>query len=429
MQLIVSKRHNLEDVALAASGAKNALLHLLFATLLTDGDTRFSRAPTTLYDYFGAKDILHYLGSQVTESQTGTIIITPASATPVHSIPIEQTRKTRTSLMLLGSMSKHCGQLEIGYPGGCSFSDRRPFDIHLEGLKALGAKISTDYGRIQIEHHGDQDSCFYLRFPSVGATINLMLYSAIGNAEIRLENIALEPEVIAVSDYLTACGAKLSLDRQKRCLDIKGVSRLHGCSFAIIYDRIQLMSYAAMAYLYGIDITLTGVDSTAYIEAVLTVLDRCGARWHYQPQQQSITFSGRNAQLQATRIDAHPYPGFPTDLQPIFAVMLSLADGISCIKDHVYPERIRYVDELKKMNFPIEIVNGELTIHPLKNPLAHASMQSHDLRAGMACLLAASLCEQSSTISHAEQIFRGYSDLLPNMSHFMQIAIDHESLL
>ena len=426
MQLKVSKRHHLQDVNIKLSGAKNALLHLLFASLLTEEATTFDNVPSSLRDYHAVCDILQAIGGKVDRKEGVATITAPQKVNKIE-LSSNYTRRTRTSLMLLGALAKKVSLLKIGYPGGCSFSEQRPFDIHLLGFEALGAKVTHDEYHIVIEHQADKSVEHTLRYPSVGASINLMLYAATGTAQVKLNNIALEPEVIEVASFLNYAGAKIKIDHSARIMQIDGVEKLSGVTFRVMYDRIQTMTYAALAYLHGLNICVEGVDTKEYIAKPLDVLKQMGAKWQFDAERSRICFYGKKSVLAPVNITAMPYPEFPTDLQPIFAVMCAKADGVSEITDTVYPERIKYVDELKKLNFPIDYQDNKIKVlGSIVEPLHATSMKSYDLRAGMAVVMGASLSDQVCTITSAEQIFRGYENLLENLTHFMHISIDKE---
>ncbi|WP_116963551.1 UDP-N-acetylglucosamine 1-carboxyvinyltransferase [Fastidiosibacter lacustris] len=426
MQLKVSKRHNLNnDVTIQLNGAKNALLHLLFASLLPNAKTVFNNVPTSLNDYLAVCDILKVIGAKVYEQSNTSVEITPPEKLSEIKVSTDYTRRTRTSLMLLGALAKKVSKLIIGYPGGCSFSDQRPFDIHLQGFEALGAKVYHDEYHIAIEYDTDKNTEYKLRYPSVGASINLMLYAAIGSAEVILHNIALEPEVIEVASFINQCGGWVRIDHNTRSMHIKGVVELIGVNFRIMYDRIQTMTYAALAYLHEVDVCIEGIDTKEYIDKPLRILNEMGAHWRFDPAKQQIYFCGKISKLKPIKVTAMPYPEFPTDMQPIFSVMCIKANGPSEITDTVYPERVKYVQELERLGFPISCYNNTIQINPNKSYRLHATtMKSYDLRAGMAVIMAASLLDQVCTITSAQQVFRGYQNLLENMTNFMHISID-----
>lgn len=416
-----------DEITINISGAKNALLHLIFASLIPDSKTKFTNVPTTLLDYKGAKEILESVGAKVTEKGEDVTIDTIGVNTETLELCSEMTSKTRCSLMLLGSMLKKKGRVKIGFPGGCSFSEKRPFDIHLTGLEALGAEVKLADDYIEVSYKEEKNAEFKMAFPSVGATMNLIMYAVIGNSEVVLENVALEPEVVTLIDYLNNCGANIDFDIDSRKIKIVGVARLLGCEFEIIYDRIQAMTYAAMAYLYKTNVTITNINTedTYNIKKPLEKLTNAGAKWEYDKDTQQIKFFGKGSDINGVDIIAAPFPHFPTDLQPIYAVMLLAASSSSIIQDTVYPERINYVYQIRKMGFDISIDNNLIKIRPTKNlsNIRAAVMSVKDLRAGMACLMAGSLLDEYSTINNAHQIFRGYNNLIGNMSHFMKIEV------
>jgi UDP-N-acetylglucosamine 1-carboxyvinyltransferase len=419
-----------DEITINISGAKNALLHLIFASLIPDSETTFTNVPTTLLDYKGAKEILESVGATVTEKGNEIVSISPQNInTSMLELSEELTSKTRCSLMLLGSMLKKKGHVRIGFPGGCSFSDKRPFDIHLEGLQALGAEVKLNDDSIDVIYKEEKDALFKMGFPSVGATMNLVMYAVIGSSKVVLENVALEPEVVTLIDYLNNCGAKINFDTSAREITIHGVSKLSGCKFEIIFDRIQAMTYAALAYLYKTNVTITNINaSLKNIEKPLEKLTGANAKWEYDEKARSIKFLGKDSNISGVDIIAAPFPHFPTDLQPIYALMLLKANTTSTIQDTVYPERINYVYQIRKMGFDLAIDNNLIRINPLKDISAvrPAVMSVKDLRAGMACLMAGSLLNEYSTIENAHQIFRGYNNLLENMSHFMKIETVEE---
>ncbi|APC97514.1 UDP-N-acetylglucosamine 1-carboxyvinyltransferase [Francisella frigiditurris] len=422
-----------DEITINISGAKNALLHLIFASLIPETETTFLNVPTTLLDYKGAKEILESIGAKVKEKSKDIVCInTKGIDTNTLELSEELTSKTRCSLMLLGSMLKKKGKVKIGFPGGCSFSDKRPFDIHLQGLEELGAEVKLADDHMIVAYKEEKDAVFKMGFPSVGATMNLVMYAVIGSSKVVLENVALEPEVVTLIDYLNKCGAKIDFDSDARVITIHGVAKLKGCEFEIIFDRIQAMTYAAMAYLYKTNVTITNINAELYnIQKPLDKLIAANAKWEHNPETRSIKFFGKDSELNGVDIIAAPFPHFPTDLQPIYAMMLLMAKDPSTIQDTVYPERINYVYQIRKMGFDVSIDNNLIRINPIKNleEVRAAIMSVKDLRAGMACLMAGSLLEDFSTINNAHQIFRGYNDLVENMSNFMQIELvaDQES--
>jgi len=425
--LEVKNKENISpEIDIHISGAKNALLHLVFASLLPKSATTFSNVPKTLLDYQGSKDILRYIGAEVRDSEDDSVsicYIAKNSDNQPLEVSHDLTKKTRCSLMLLGSMLKKRGKISIGFPGGCSFSDKRPFDIHLKGLEALGADVYMQEDEIVVSYKEEKDAIFKMEFPSVGATMNLIMYASTGNSKVIIENIALEPEVIALIDYLNNCNANITLDAEKREVMINGVHSLEGCNYKIIFDRIQAMTYAALAYVYKTNVTINNIDSLYSIEKPLEVLTKAQAKWMYSEKEAKLTFFGLQSELVGVDIIAAPFPHFPTDLQPIFAVMLLMATTPSSIQDTVYPERIDYVNQIRKMGINIALDNNLIKISPLESlaKIKSTTMSVKDLRAGMACLIAGGLLDSYSTIENAHQIYRGYSNLISKISNFVDV--------
>ena len=427
--LRVKKLNKLADeININISGAKNALLHLIFASIIPNSKSTLTNVPTTLLDYKGAKEILEYVGAKINEKSESIIEIDTSPITSEKlEISSELTAKTRCSLMLMGSLLKKKGKIVMGFPGGCSFSDKRPFDIHLKGLEALGAGVELNEDNVIITYKEEKDAIFTMPFPSVGATMNLIMYAVTGNSKVILENVALEPEVVSLIDYLNLCGANINFDINKREITIDGVSSLKGSKFEIIFDRIQAMTYASMAYLFKTNVTIENINTSNLlsINKPLKKLQQANAKWEYYPDTKSIKFFGKNSNINGMDIIAAPFPHFPTDLQPIFAIMLINSNSNSIIQDTVYPERINYVYQIRKMGFNINIDNGliKITKHDNLDNIKPAIMSVKDLRAGMACLMAGALLKEYSTIQNAHQIFRGYNNLIENMSNFMQIEV------
>ncbi len=269
-------------------------------------------------------------------------------------------------------------------------------------------------------------------FPSVGATMNLVMYAVIGSSEVLLENVALEPEVVTLIDYLNKCGANVDFDEENRTITIHGVAKLSGCEFEIIYDRIQAMTYAAMAYLYKTNVTITNINTqdTRNITKPLEKLTNSGAKWEYNAAKSEIKFYGKESSLKGRRYYCSTISAFPNRFTAYICDYALMASSSSTIQDTVYTERINYVYQIRKMGFGLSIDNNLIKIKPIKklSNIRPAVMSVKDLRAGMACLMAGSLLDEYSTINNAHQIYRGYNNLIENMSNFMQIELLDENI-
>ncbi len=409
------------DARIFVKGAKNALLPLLFALPMIKGKSHFSNVPLQLEDYLGSRLILSTLGLKFEEAINAVSIQNQGLSAGIH-LPSALTGATRCSLYLLGSLAKQQGSVTIGLPGGCSFGVARQFNLHLEGLRALNAKVSVKGDEITLEHKTDCNAHHKLPFPSVGATTNLILYAALGNATVTLSNCAVEPEIINLIDFLNQCGANINVDVVKRVIHIQGVSGLVGSQVRLIPDRIQTMTYVALAMMHRKKLYLEGVSTLDSLNLPLNLLVDAGLNYDYCSAQQLLTVHGDQLNgFSGVEAICQPYPGFPTDLQPIFSALGLCAETRTVIQDQVIPERTAYLDELKKMGANVQYDGQEIIINPQDKILQGSMMKSTDLRAGMACVMAASIAKGSSVITNAGQVYRGYNDLLENLSWFMDV--------
>ena len=412
---------------ISINGAKNALLPLLFCSPLITGKITLHNAPIDIFDYKGAKKILGSIGFRVDDTQQ-SITICNANKSSHINIHNSLTSQTRCSIYLLGSMAKSAHSLKIGFPGGCSFGDTRNFDIHLAGLKALNAKIIVENETLTLQHIKDINAEYTLPFPSVGATTNLIFYSAVGTSCTHLKNCAIEPEIINVIDFLNICGAKISYDLANREVYIKGVSHLTANEFTLVYDRVQVMTYICLSIMHRMEITISGITDLSIINVPLAILNDLGVKYTYNNELKKITVHADLIdKIEGLQIITDPYPYFPTDLQPIFASLALTAKTPSCIIERVIPERTKYINELQKFNASISYLDNIINIKPSPD-ITQANVTSTDLRGGMACLMAASISKGMSQVNNANQICRGYDNLLLNLKQFMNISSDNNYL-
>jgi UDP-N-acetylglucosamine 1-carboxyvinyltransferase len=420
--LIEPKQNNLNEAQIHINGAKNALLPLLFSTPLVDGKTSFTNVPLQLKDYQGSKKILTRLGLTFEEGQDRVQILNNGLVQEAD-LPSSLTKATRCSLYLLGSAAKKNGHIAIGLPGGCSFGRERRFDLHLDGLRALNAEVRVENGLISIRHLRDIDVQHTLAFPSVGATTNLILYATLGHKEVILSNCAVEPEIINLINFLNQCGAKIAVDTIHREVVVQGVTSLHASEMKLIPDRIQIMTYVVLAMMHKKRLHLKGVTSLGNLQTPLQSLVELGLTYDYQPKEGILIIHGDQlTSFKGLEMVCQPYPGFPTDLQPIFAMLGLVANSAGTIKDNVIPERTAYLDEIMKLGAEVMYKDRGILTQPINETLKGAAMCCTDLRGGMACVMAASVANGPSIISNADQVFRGYDNLLDNLSHFMHVT-------
>jgi UDP-N-acetylglucosamine 1-carboxyvinyltransferase len=332
----------------------------------------------------------------------------------------------RGSVYFLGALLAHQGYAEMPFPGGCFFSDR-PIDLHLRGLKALGAHVAVQSGKIILTApNGLRGAAIFLGGPiggSVTGTANILMAAVLAKGVTRIEYAACEPEVVELCQMLVSMGAHID-GIGSPILEIEGVDTLRGFSHTMAPDRIEAGTWALIGLCAGhaTEPIIIQHFPQENLGALLFILHEMGATWDLSGDCMQIT-GGQN--LRATAVHALPYPGFPTDLQAPMAVLMSLAQGESEIYDHIYPKRFLYAEELRRMGAHVEIFPGTLKIR--KNSLCGTRVQATDLRAGVALYIAGLVAEGVTQIAKAECVDRGYEhfeEKLRNLgAHVQKIAI------
>jgi UDP-N-acetylglucosamine 1-carboxyvinyltransferase len=406
------------DQVVNISGAKNALLPILFAVPLIEGTTSLYKVPKDIGDYKGAKAILTRIGLQF-EENANHVTINASNLQTDQTIGFELSKLTRCSIYLLGALAKHHGHFKVGFPGGCAFGKKRQFDLHVEGLSCLGADVKLGDHQIEIIYRGEKDSTYTMAFPSVGATTNLILYAVKGHSQVALYNCAFEPEIIDLVRFLNKSGANIKLHYASRCIEINGVSRMHPISHTLIYDRIQAISYACLAMIHRSTIVINGIDQLQMIAMAVKKLESMGVSIDFDSQNERLTvWGGYIKRLKGICCHCRPYPGFATDWQPLFAALALFAETPSLIEDNVIPERFNYINELAKLGGNIKQSHHRIEVFPSALKMHGNSVNCTDLRGGMACLLACSGISGYSELQNAEQIFRGYHQLIDILKAF-----------
>ena len=386
------------------SGMKNAALPIIYACVLVEGKCTIENIPN-VRDVALSLDILRKMGAAVRTVNKNTVEIDCTNIEGGTSDP-QLVRKIRASYYLLGSELGRFGMARVAYPGGCDFGGR-PIDQHIRGFEALGGKVSTDTGCIEIDaEDGLVGSHIYFDIVSVGATINAMLAAALADGNTVIENAAREPHIVDLANFLNTCGAKIS-GAGTDVIKIKGVNRLRGCTYAIIPDMIEAGTYMVAAAATGGCIKLTNVIPK-HLESVSAKLEEAGAV--VDEFDDSVIVTGKK-KVRKANVKTHPYPGFPTDMQPQIAVLLCLGEGVSYVSEGVYEKRFRYVEELCKMGAVIN-VDGRTAVIEGGNALHGAPVKAVDLRAGVAMVIAGLIAEGQTEISDVHLIERGYDDIV-----------------
>ena len=387
------------------SGAKNAAVAIIPAALMVNGVCRIENLPQ-ISDCEMLLKILSKLGADIKYVNPSTVDI-DCTNVHYHNPPFELTRKIRASYYLLGAMLSRFGYAKTTMPGGCNFG-ARPIEQHTKGLTALGAKIDIRGGYIFASAPDDGliGSRIYLDKVSVGATMNIMLAATTAHGKTVIENCAREPHVVDLANFLNSMGANI-IGAGTDTIKIRGVDSLHGCSYTIIPDMIEAGTYMVAAAATGGCVKLTNVIPK-HLESVSAKLEEIGAI--VQDRDDTVIVTGGEC-IRKANVKTHPYPGFPTDMQPQMAVLLCLADGVSYISEGVYEKRFRYVEELIKMGAKIK-VDGRTAFIEGGAPLKGAPVMAVDLRAGVAMAIAGLVAEGTTEISEVHLIERGYDDIV-----------------
>lgn len=387
------------------SGAKNSAVALIPASILADSPVTIEGLPE-ISDVYTLQALLEDVGGKVTFDE-GEMIIDP---TEIISMPLPNgnVKKLRASYYLMGAMLGRFKNAVIGLPGGCHLGPR-PIDQHIKGFEALGAKVTNEHGAIYLRAEELRGAKIYLDVASVGATINIMLAAVLAKGRTTIENAAKEPEIIDVATLLTNMGANIK-GAGTSIIRIEGVEKLHGTRHTIIPDRIEAGTFMIMAAAAGNGVTIDNVIPF-HVEALTAKLREMGVEVIEQDEKIIIPKSG---ELQGVDVKTLVYPGFPTDLQQPFSVLLTQTVGTSVITDTVYSARFKQIDELCRMNATGR-VDGRTAIISGPTPLQAASVRATDLRAGAALVLAGLIAEGETEIREIQHIERGYSSLIEKL--------------
>lgn len=390
------------------SGMKNSALPVIFGTIVTGDVCTISNLPD-VSDIALALETLETIGAEVRFIDTTTAIIDTRKV-EMKSPPLEYVSKMRGSTYLIGAMLGRFGKAQVGYPGGCDFG-LRPINQHIKGFELLGARVSYS-GSAMIDAdapEGLHGNFVYFDIASVGATINVMLAAVFAEGTTIIENAAREPHIVDTACFLNACGANIS-GAGTSMIRIKGVKKLHGCTYELAPDMIEAGTYMVAAAATGGRVTVRNIVPR-HMESVIAKLREIGIP--VDIGDDSITVSGADG-FRGTEIKTNPYPGFPTDMHPQFSALLALSRGVSKISEGIFSTRFKYAAELNKMGADIEIIDSTAIINGVDS-LKGTDVKATDLRAG-ACLVIAGLAASGVTrISNIEYIDRGYENLIEKL--------------
>ena len=381
------------------SGAKNAALGILAASILADQDVTIENLPD-VRDINVLLEAIQEIGAQVNRIDRHTVKINGSTIREV-SVDDEYIRRIRASYYFIGALLGKYKSAQVPLPGGCDIGSR-PIDQHLKGFRALGARIEIERGAVHAHAIDLVGAHIYLDMVSVGATINIMMAAAMAEGLTILENAAKEPHVVDVANFLNSMGANIK-GAGTDVIRIRGVRSLHGTEYSIIPDQIEAGTFMCAAAVTRGDITVKNVIPK-HLEAISAKLIEIGCE--VIEGDDEVRVVGKPKQC-STNIKTLPYPGFPTDMQPQMAVTLALTEGTSMITESIFENRFRYVDELARMGGNIKVEGNVAVIDGVKG-FTGARVESPDLRAGAALVLAGLSADGYTVVDEIGYIQRGY---------------------
>ncbi|QUG40482.1 UDP-N-acetylglucosamine 1-carboxyvinyltransferase [Psychrobacillus sp. INOP01] len=387
------------------SGAKNSAVALIPASLLANSPVTIEGLPEIL-DVWTLKEILEEVGAKVT-FENGTMTIDPTNVVDMP-LPNGNIKKLRASYYLMGALLGRFNKAAIGLPGGCHLGPR-PIDQHIKGFEALGASVSNEHGAIYLRAQNLNGAKIYLDVVSVGATINIMLAAVKAKGRTIIENAAKEPEIIDVATLLSNMGANIK-GAGTNVIRIDGVEELHGTKHTIIPDRIEAGTFMIMAAVAGDGVTIDNVIPF-HVEALTAKLREMGVK--VEEHEEKIVIP-KVEDILPVDVKTLVYPGFPTDLQQPFSVLMTQAMGTSVITDTIYSARFKQIDELRRMNANGR-VDGRTAIMTGPVNLEAATVRASDLRAGAALVIAGLIADGETEIQDIFHIERGYSSLVDKL--------------
>ncbi len=389
------------------SGAKNAALPIICAALLAE-------TPLTLTDVPSLRDVsttyllLKHMGVQIDSTIPGQVVL-DASVITSHEAPYEMVKTMRASILVLGPLLARFGHARVSLPGGCAIGSR-PVDLHIKGLKAMGAEIHIEHGYIEattvhLPAKRLQGARIFMDQVTVTGTENLMMAAALAQGTTVLENAAREPEVVDMAECLIKMGARIE-GAGTDVITVHGVEKLHGAQHRIVCDRIEAGTYMVAAAMTGGRVTLRNVRADL-LDAVIEKLREAGA--NVDCDTNSVTVAG-NGKLQAVNVRTAPHPAFPTDMQAQFMALNTVAQGTALVTETIFENRFMHVQEMQRLGASIE-VEGNTAIVRGVDGLDGATVMATDLRASASLVLAALVARGETTIERIYHLDRGYERL------------------
>ena len=387
---------------ISVSGAKNAVLPVLAATVMNNNTNTIFNCPN-LRDVDIMEEILRGIGCKV--NRLDNMIFVDSRTLDKIRIPEDLVREMRSSIIFLGAMLARCGEVEISYPGGCEIGPR-PIDLHLKHIRSLGATIEESHGFLYCKAKDLKGAEIQLDYPSVGATENIMMVAVKAKGTTIIRNAAREPEIIDLQNFLNSAGAKI-YGAGTSIIRIEGVDKLNSVEHTIIPDRIVAGTYMVASAITGGEVLLKNIE-VDHIQSIIAKLKETGSMIYNNCTTLKIIGPRRPNAIES--IQTAPYPGFPTDMQAQIMSLLTISNGTSIMTETIFENRYKHVEELVRMGANVKTV-GKVAIIKGVNELTGAKVTAKDLRGGASLVLAGLVAKGTTEISEIKHIERGYDSL------------------
>lgn len=386
------------------SGAKNSAVAILVASILVKGKCVIENVPH-VSDILDLIDIINGLGGVAEFVGEDTVEVDCSDLTD-YVASYDSVRKIRASSYLMGALLGRLKKASVALPGGCDFGVR-PIDQHIKGFEALGAKVDIEYGMVNITADELVGDTVYLDVVSVGATINIMLAAALADGITVIDSADKEPHVVDVANFLNSMGANIK-GAGTDVIKIRGVKELHGGTFSVIPDQIEAGTFMIAAAATRGDVMVTNIIPK-HMESLSAKLEEMGVG--VEEYDEAIRIYVDKPELKRANVKTQPYPGFPTDLQPQMLTLLTVAKGTSIMKENVWDNRFKYIDELNRMGANVNVEGKDVAVVEGGSRLTGAPVCATDLRAGAAMVIAALIADGVTEIYNLQYIDRGYENL------------------
>ncbi|MBE6805287.1 MAG: UDP-N-acetylglucosamine 1-carboxyvinyltransferase [Ruminococcaceae bacterium] len=394
------------------SGAKNSAVAILPGVLLAESPCVIENLPE-ISDVRSVCTVLSRLGANVEFLDNTTVRIDPTGV-KAFTVTEEMSKSMRASSYFMGALLGRMNHSRVAPPGGCDFGVR-PIDLHIKGFEALGAKVMIEDGMVDVKADALSGGYVYLDLVSVGATVNIMLAAVKANGVTVIENAAREPHIVDLANFLNSMGANI-MGAGTNAIKIRGVEHLHGVDYSIIPDQIEAGTYMAAAVATKGDVLVTNVIPK-HLESIIVKIREMGAKVEENDESVRVSMDTRPRMC---KVKTMPHPGFPTDMQPQVAAVLTVGEGTSIINEGVWDSRFRYVEQLSLMGAEVQVDGKRAFINGVEK-LSGTRVRAVDLRAGAAMIVAGLMAEGETIIEDIEHIDRGYENVV---GKFMALGAD-----